>query len=171
MKKHSVFLGFLTATLFAAPVFAQGDAPAATPAPAAAPEAQARSPRERMLEKFDANHDGQLDKTERQAARAEWKKHHHGRHGIHHARAKLHHKLLKRFDANHDGKLSKEERAEIRKAAQQRHQRASERRHEMLERFDRDHDGKLNEAERADAKKAWQDFLQQHPVVTPEKAG
>lgn len=169
MKKHSVFLGFLTATLFAAPVFAQADAPAASATPAPAAEARSRPNREKILQRFDINHDGQLDKSERQAARAEWQKHHH-RHGKHSARAKLHQKLLKRFDTDHDGKLSKEERAEARKVAKQHRQHSRERRHEMLQRFDRDHDGKLSPAERSDAKKAWQDFLNQHPVVAPEKA-
>jgi len=74
-----------------------------------------------VLEKFDANKDGKLDKEERRAAyearRAE---------------------MIKKHDKDGDGKLNDEERKaafEARKA-------------EMLKRFDKDGDGKLSKEER-----------------------
>lgn len=62
--------------------------------------------RQELLEKFDANHDGKLEKSERQAARAALEE-----------RIKEHHpKLFEKFDANHDGKLDREELKALREA-------------------------------------------------------
>ena len=72
MKTSSVSLCFLTATLFALSAFAQGE-PAAG-APPAPPEGGHHPLREERLKRFDANHDGKLDDSERAAARAEWQK-------------------------------------------------------------------------------------------------
>jgi Ca2+-binding EF-hand superfamily protein len=60
--------------------------------------------RAKMLEKFDANHDGKLDAFEREAMRA----------AMQERRAQHKAKMLARFDANHDGKLDESERATMR---------------------------------------------------------
>jgi hypothetical protein len=163
MKNHSVFLGILTATLFAAPVFAADE----TAATASALERKHRPNREEMLQRFDSNHDGKLDDGEREAARAEWKKQAQepgARHGR--ARGERRQKLLQRFDADHDGKLSDTEKAAAKQTGR-KHAKIKDRRQELLERFDRDGNGRLNESERTEAKKAWDDFLQQHPKLAP----
>lgn len=74
-----------------------------------------------MLEKFDTNKDGKLDKDERKAAFEARKA-----------------EMIKKFDKDGDGKLNEDER----KAAGQA------RKAEMLKRFDKDGDGKLSEDER-----------------------
>jgi hypothetical protein len=66
--------------------------------------------RQKLLEKFDTNHDGKLDETEMAAAKAFLKQ----------KREELHKKLLEKFDANHDGKLEPDERAAAKAAMQQR---------------------------------------------------
>lgn len=68
----------------------------------------------KLLEKFDANHDGKLDESERAAAKAAMKEHR-GEH-----KGELKAKLLEKFDANHDGKLDESERAAA-KAAMKEH--------------------------------------------------
>ncbi len=92
MKKTILF-----AIAAALPVFAQdaAPAPAAPEAPAAAvqpagprhmqkmTEEQKAEFRAKMLEKFDANKDGQLDDAEKEAMKAEFMKHHQGRPGMH----------------------------------------------------------------------------------------
>jgi len=65
MKKSSVSLWFLTATLFAVVALAQNNPPAKPPPPA--PDAS-RPHQEEMLKRYDTNRDGILDDTERQAA-------------------------------------------------------------------------------------------------------
>ena len=74
-----------------------------------------------MLEKYDTNKDGKLDKDERKAAFEARKA-----------------EMIKKFDKDGDGKLNEDER----KAAGQA------RKAEMLKRFDKDGDGKLSEEER-----------------------
>ena len=66
----------------------------------------------KLLEKFDANHDGKLDESERAAAKAAMKEHH----------EKLKAKLLEKFDANHDGKLDESERAAAKAAMKKHHE-------------------------------------------------
>lgn len=68
----------------------------------------------KVLEKFDANHDGKLDETERAAAKAAMQEHR-GEH-----QGKLKAKALAKFDANHDGKLDETERAAAKAAMQKR---------------------------------------------------
>lgn len=68
----------------------------------------------KLLEKFDANHDGKLDESERAAAKAALKEHR----GEHHGELKA--KVLAKFDADHDGKLNEAERAAA-KAALKEH--------------------------------------------------
>ena len=94
MKNRSVILPLLTATLFAAPAFAQGDPPAAPP-PAPGPR------HAEMLKRFDQNQDGRLDDTERAAAREA-------------GRAEF----VKRFDKDGDGQLNDAEKAAAREAGQ-----------------------------------------------------
>lgn len=66
--------------------------------------------RQKLLEKFDTNHDGKLDETERAAAKAFLKQ----------KREALHEKLLAKFDTNHDGKLEPDELAAAKAALQQK---------------------------------------------------
>jgi Ca2+-binding EF-hand superfamily protein len=116
--------------------------------------------RERMLERFDADGNGELSETEREAARETIRTEHADRHEA--AKAKL----LERFDDNGDGELDEAERAEVRATigpmlrermqreggrGEGRHHRHAFKRH-VLERFDADGDGTLNETERAAAK-------------------
>ncbi|NIA22396.1 MAG: hypothetical protein GWP05_10635, partial [Anaerolineaceae bacterium] len=68
--------------------------------------------RKKILEKFDANGDGELSQEERQAARKA---------------------LFEKIDTDGDGKLSDEERQAAR---QEFRQRMGERRKKMLEKFD-----------------------------------
>ncbi|MHC4819181.1 MAG: dockerin type I domain-containing protein, partial [Planctomycetota bacterium] len=67
----------------------------------------------KILEKFDANGDGELDETDRAAAREAFG----GRRGH---RGGKRAKILEKFDANGDGKLDEAERAELRKKLQER---------------------------------------------------
>ena len=60
-----------------------------------------RQPSPRMLEKFDANRDGQLDDAERQVMKEKFRAKH----------EKRRQKLLAEFDAIKDGKLDEAERA------------------------------------------------------------
>lgn len=87
--------------------------------------------RARLLEKYDANHNGVLDPEEKAAAKADWEAH----------RKERDAKLLERFDANHNGVLDPEEREAMR--AQRQARRA-----EMLKKYDTDGDGKLSKSER-----------------------
>jgi Ca2+-binding EF-hand superfamily protein len=198
MKTSSVSLCFLSATLFAGLAFAQAEPP---PPPAGAPPPPPAAPgddhpfRQRMLERFDANHDGKLDEAERAAAREEWKKRmaeHGGPDGFHgpdgpdgppgfggpeggpgRRMERMHHRMMKRwheemlakFDANHDGKLDETERAAARKAGEEMRAKFKEGRQQVLERFDANHDGKLDEAERKALHDAWQDFLKARPAL------
>lgn len=79
-----------------------------TPPAAAAPAATAKAAhpkRDELLQRFDANHDGKLDDTEKAAAKAAMQKN----------RGKGRDELLKRFDANGDGKLDETEKAAAKK--------------------------------------------------------
>ena len=130
MKTSFVSLCFLTATLFAGSAQAQSDTPATPPVPAPGADHPFR---QRLLERFDANHDGKLDETERAAARAEWQ-------------------------------IRATERREVREEMRARLQ---ESRGAIMARFDHNGDGRLDENERKELQQAWQDFLKQHPVMTP----
>ena len=125
--------------------------------------------RQRMLDKYDVNKNGQLDPDEkaaferdREARRAEFIKEfdtdgdgklsdaereaarekypNMGRHGRH-GGGEMHARMLERYDVNKNGQLDPEE-----KAAFERDREA--RRAEMMKRFDTDGDGKLSESER-----------------------
>lgn len=80
-----------------------------------------------IVEKFDKDGDGKLDKEEREAAKAAHKA-----------------KMLEKFDTDGDGELSDSEREAMR----------AERKKRMLEKFDKDGDGELSDAEKAEARKA-----------------
>jgi hypothetical protein len=85
---------------------------------------------QRQLKKYDKNHDGQLDETEKAAIAADRAA----------ARQK---RLLKKYDANADGQLDESEKAAI--AAD----RAAAREKRKLKKYDTNHDGQLDEAETA----------------------
>lgn len=117
--------------------------------------------RQGLLEKFDANGDGELNETERETAREAVRQYREA------AREKKKAAILEKFDANGDGELSGEEREEAGRAMRQfrnardrghdrRGDRRGDRRHAMkghvLERFDANEDGKLDGTERAAAK-------------------
>lgn len=196
MKTSFVSLYLLTATLFAGSALAQSDAPVAATPSATPPAPQGDQPfRQRMLERFDANHDGKLDAAERATARAEWAKRggpkgereyaeyrefrefRQFRHWKKMAKKKQHHRhermrsaMLQRFDHDGDHRLNDAERAEARAAGKQGRERFQATRQEALERFDANHDGKLDPTERQGMQQAWQKFLQQQPVVAPAPA-
>ena len=82
--------------------------------------------RTKVMEKFDANHDGKLDEGERAAAKAalhermEQAKEHHGD-------GKLKAKIMEKFDANHDGTLDEGERATAKAALHERKEHRGDR--------------------------------------------
>lgn len=114
----SVTLLIAALLMSSAPVPAQDQAPG---------QAGNQGERQRLLQRFDTNGDGQLDETERQAAQ------------------QARQKMITKFDANGDGQLDDGERQVARQARQQRRQR-------MLQHFDTDGDGQLNDAERQQAR-------------------
>lgn len=152
MKTSFVSAYLLTATLFAGSALAQSDAAVAAPS-AATPAASGDQPiRQRMLERFDANHDGKLDDAERATVRAEWQKHagesrarggrggSEGRHDLAEYREYREFRQFQRW----------------KKMAKQQHRRHERMRSAMLERFDHDGDHRLNDAERGEARAAGQ---------------
>jgi Ca2+-binding EF-hand superfamily protein len=127
--------------------------------------------RQRLLERFDANGDGQLDEAEKAAAKAafearrtEFADQHpqlaerldRDGDGLEPAEAlrarRLHQYLLIRFDANGDGQLDEAEKAAAKAAFEAR-------RAEMIERFDANGDGVLDEAERETARAAFEEQM------------
>ncbi|MBR3945317.1 MAG: hypothetical protein IKK15_09510 [Akkermansia sp.] len=163
-------------TLFAVilstlPVFAQQESPMTKEIPAPAPgmeqprhwgaagEMPGRADRKdfhkKMLERFDADQDGQLSDAEKEAMKAEMKKNHegkrpgHGTRGERGDRPAMPAEMMDKFDADKDGQLSDEERKNVRAAMQEK----------MMEKFDTDKDGQLSDAEREAAKAA----RPQHP--------
>ncbi|WP_309399581.1 EF-hand domain-containing protein [Cerasicoccus maritimus] len=92
-----------------------------------------RPSREEILTQFDADGDGKLSETEREAARE-----------FH-----MEQMALRRFDADGDGALSEEERSKYEAFK-------SEREAKMLDRFDADGDGVLSDEERQTAREAFQ---------------
>jgi hypothetical protein len=141
--------------------------------------------RGRILERFDADGDGELSETERAAARS----------AMEERRAEMRRRVLERFDADGDGQLSEDERQAARRHMPQRGNQAgefqrrgrpgdaqrplgqrgqfegrgqrAERRGpppQVVERFDTDGDGELDEAER---RAAHEHFLQ----MRAERAG
>jgi hypothetical protein len=76
--------------------------------------------REKLLAKYDANHDGKLDEGERAAAKADFAKHREERE----EKLKQNHpELFAKIDADHDGKLEREEIKAFREAHHGQHPR------------------------------------------------
>lgn len=105
--------------------------------------------RKGMLEKFDANGDGDLDETERQTARDAMRAHHEE------MRTQMKAKLIEKFDTDGDGELTGEEREEagramhrMRHAKDRKHDRRHRIARHLKEQFDTNEDGKLDETER-----------------------
>lgn len=73
--------------------------------------------REKLLDMFDKNNDGQLDVTERMAARKYAEEHGLAENG------KLREELMKRFDKNGNGRIDADEAAELRTFLQERQRR------------------------------------------------
>lgn len=136
------------------PAAPEAAAPAAVPPEAPPAEPRAAAFRKHVLEKFDADKDGQLSETEREAAKAAIKEKGSGLRAM----------ALVKFDADKDGQLSETEREALKAAIKARRAgkggdekagvKNAERHQKMLEKFDADKDGQLNESERAKAREA-----------------
>ena len=65
----------------------------------AEPEGERSDFRKKMMEKFDADKDGELSDDERKAAREAWSKHHgeHGKGGCHKGGEEMRKKILEKF--------------------------------------------------------------------------
>ena len=121
-----------------APARAAGEATAGPEGRRSREEVRERM-RTAMLERFDANKDGEIDDAEREAAREQTQ-----------ARfTEMRDRFLqRRFDADGDGQLSEAETAEMNKAQEGWRARADAARAEFMERFDADKDGQISEPER-----------------------
>jgi Ca2+-binding EF-hand superfamily protein len=97
-----------------------------------------------MLKRFDADGDGVLNETEREAMRKAIQARRGGPGGERPDREEM----MKRFDADGDGVLSDEERAAMEAARKEHLAERQQLREEMLKRFDADGDGQLSEEER-----------------------
>ena len=146
----------------ALPVFAQEEAPTA-PQPrhwGAAGEMPNREEMKRkMLEKFDADKDGKLSDTEKEAIKAEMKNRH-GKRGNRpegmpkfgnkrgeRPQGQMPQQLLEKFDTDKDGQLNDTEKEAMKDGMKKRlHKR--EMNNNMLEKFDTDKDGKLSDEEK-----------------------
>ncbi len=98
----------------ALPVFAQDAAPQppCAPKPCAPHHCQGKNGMPKpLLEKFDANKDGQLDEQEKAAMKADFEARH----------AEMKQKMLEKFDANKDGQLDEQEKAAMKADFEARH--------------------------------------------------
>ncbi len=156
-------LGIISLT----PLQAEGGKPGAG-GPKKARGPGARKMHKEMSEKFDANKDGELDETEKAAAKAEREKRKEAsdQEKGEGPGKKRHDEMLKMFDANNDGKLDEAEKAaakaelEKRKEGSESHEKGEGKgpgnkkmNDKMLKKFDANKDGELNETEKAAAKK------------------
>jgi Ca2+-binding EF-hand superfamily protein len=96
--------------------------------------------REEFIKKFDTDGDGKLSEAEKEAAREQFPRMDHGRHG-----REMHQRMLEKYDANKNGQLDPEEREVARRDREAR-------REEFMKRFDSDGDGKLSDSEREAAR-------------------
>jgi Ca2+-binding EF-hand superfamily protein len=108
LNKNSALVTIIASLTFSAPVIADD-------------ETGWHAQREEIKKQFDADGDGKLNKTERQAAKETFKQ-----------------KRKEYIDKDGDGEISETERAAMKE----------ERKARIIEKFDADGDGKLNEAER-----------------------
>ena len=99
--------------------------------------APALKPRAQLIQQFDSNHDGKLDRAERKAAREARKE-----------KAQQMRERRDSFDTDADGRLNDAEFAAFDAANRQE----MEKRPRAMARFDQDKDGKLNDAEWAAAR-------------------
>ncbi len=116
--------------------------------------------RQQIMERFDTDGDGQLNETERAAAREAMQGR--GGQGRGGPSAEQRTRILEQYDTDGDGQLNETERAAAREAMQgqgrggqgQQGRRGptAEQRQQIMERFDTDGDGQLNETERAAAR-------------------
>jgi hypothetical protein len=118
MKNRSVSLCLLTATLFAAPAFAQGQPTENLPA-STVPAKTPRPDRAEMIKRFDQDGDGQLNDAERQTAREAVKQKWAGRKGPGGPGGMGRERLRQRFDRDGDGRLNERERHAARKGVNQ----------------------------------------------------
>ncbi len=136
--KHIFFCGLVIGSLQLATAFAEpGEEGAGGGDPAADKAARQQRIHQKMLEKYDANKDGQLDDAEKAKAKED-----------HEARKqKRHEAMLKKFDTNGDGKLDDAEKAAMK-------EQFKAKKAERIKKFDTNGDGKLDDAEKAAAKAA-----------------
>lgn len=168
LKKNTLIVALIAAL----PVLAQEEAPQPKNMPAphwgAAGEMPRRLPNradmhQRMLEKYDADKDGQLNDIEKEAMKAAFGKRAsrpEGMENVHPGNRRRPHSerpaMIKKFDADQDGQLNEQEHAALKEATQKHHEARSNRREEFrknfMEKFDTDKDGQLSDAEREAAK-------------------
>ena len=97
----------------------------------AKPERERRGPPPEIIERFDKDGDGKLNREERKAAMQARRE----------RAGQMRKKMLEKFDSNGDGKLDETEREAMREAMKAK-------REEMLEKHDTDGDGRLSPEER-----------------------
>ncbi|MEZ6112126.1 MAG: EF-hand domain-containing protein [Pirellulaceae bacterium] len=123
--------------------------------------------RAQLMKRFDKNGDGQLDESERAAAREAYlKQRGQGDAAGRPAGMPNREELLKRFDTDGDGRLSDDERTEAMQAMRRFRGPAGNpaggapagmpSREEITKRFDKNGDGQLDEAERTEMRQAMQ---------------
>lgn len=155
--KSLIALSFAAATLFLA-------APARADQPSASGEmlAPGSSAYERLVQRYDTNHDGKLDENELAAAHEAiaQERFENGK-GV---GKKIREELLEKFDKNHNGRLDPDERAAARDYLREH---ADLRRRLLLERYDKNGDGKLDDEERAAVKADLQKMRDRHATAEP----
>lgn len=97
--------------------------------------------KEKMLERFDVDHDGKISQSEREKAKETRREENFDKRWAKMTPERKA-KLLKKWDANKDGKLDESERKTMFAEMKAKRQK-------MLEKFDTNKDGKLDQTERA----------------------
>ncbi len=136
------------------------------PPDAAPPQGADRPPQEKIISQFDADGDGQLNESERQAMREAFRRSRGGpgRGGPDRAQ------MMKRFDADGDGQLNEEERAALEAARAERRAERARRYEELLKKYDADGDGQLSEEERKTMREALRAEREQNAAPAEEAA-